>query len=171
MSSDAVPDSTEDPCSRKPLLTDSDCLMPMFTRDAVIAEARSWLGTPWHHQASLKGVGCDCIGFVRGVALPFVGEVTIPLDYPETWHLYRAEPRMYLGFKAHAHEIDVTDVLPGDILLFGAGKGPAHHCAYVAPGDGLIHCYREAGKVVEHGFSPWWRAKLRHAFRVPGIAD
>jgi hypothetical protein len=57
----------------------------MFTRDAVIAEARSWLGTPWHHQASLKGVGCDCIGFIRGVALPFVGEVTIPLDYPETW--------------------------------------------------------------------------------------
>ena len=35
----------------------------------------------------------------------------------------------------------------------------------------LIHCYREAGKVVEHGFSPWWRAKLRHAFRMPGIED
>jgi cell wall-associated NlpC family hydrolase len=33
-----------------------------FTREAVIAEARTWLGTPWHHQASLKGVGCDCIG-------------------------------------------------------------------------------------------------------------
>ena len=103
----------------------------MFTREAVIAEARSWLGTPWHHQASLKGVGCDCIGFIRGVAQPFVGEIEIPLDYPETWHLYRAEPRMYLGFKARAEEIDAADARPGDILLFGAGKGPAHHCAYV----------------------------------------
>jgi hypothetical protein len=35
----------------------------------------------------------------------------------------------------------------------------------------LIHCYREAGKVVEHGFAPWWRAKLRHAFRMPDIED
>jgi NlpC/P60 family putative phage cell wall peptidase len=143
----------------------------MFTRETLIAEARTWLGTPWHHQASLKGVGCDCIGFVRGAALPFVGPVAIDLDYPETWHLYRAEPRMYLGFKERCQEIDIDDIRDGDVLLFGAGKGPAHHCAYVTPGGGLIHCYREARVVVEQGFSPWWRAKLRHAFRLPGIED
>ena len=143
----------------------------MFTRETLIAEARTWLGTPWHHQASLKGVGCDCIGFVRGTALPFVGPVTIELDYPETWHLYRAEPRMYLGFKERCDEIDTADILTGDVLLFGAGKGPAHHCAYVTPDGGLIHCYREARAVVEQAFSPWWRAKLRHAFRLPGIED
>jgi NlpC/P60 family putative phage cell wall peptidase len=119
----------------------------------------------------VKGVGCDCIGFVRGVAEAFVGPVPLALDYTPTWHLYRAEPRMYLGFKARAEDIDPANALPGDILLFGAGKGPAHHCAYVTPSGGLIHCYREAGKVVEHGFSPWWRAKLRHAFRMPGIED
>ena len=49
---------------------------------------------------------------------------TIPLDYPETWHLYRAEPRMYLGFKEHCEEIAPKDALSADILLFGAGKGP-----------------------------------------------
>jgi NlpC/P60 family putative phage cell wall peptidase len=143
----------------------------MFTRDALIAEARSWLGTPWHHQAALKGVGCDCIGFVRGVAEPFVGPVPIALDYPATWHLYRADPRLYSGFKARAEEIVPEDARAGDVLLFGAGKGPAHHCAYVTPNGGLIHCYREAGAVVEHGLSPWWRAKLRHTFRLPGIED
>ena len=26
-----------------------------------------WIGTPYRHQASLKGVGCDCLGLVRGV--------------------------------------------------------------------------------------------------------
>ncbi len=143
----------------------------MFTRDALITEARSWLGTPWHHQASVKGVGCDCIGFVRGVALPFVGAVPIALDYPETWHLYRAEPRMYLGFKEHCEEIDKQETRPGDILLFGAGKGPAHHCAFVSPGGGLIHCYREARVVVEQSLSSWWEAKLRHAFRLPGVVE
>jgi hypothetical protein len=29
----------------------------MVTREAIVAAARSWLGTPYHHQASVKGVG------------------------------------------------------------------------------------------------------------------
>ena len=37
------------------------------TRAAVLAEARLWLGTPYVHGASLRGVGCDCLGLVRGV--------------------------------------------------------------------------------------------------------
>jgi len=72
---------------------------------------------------------------------------------------------MYLGFKERCEEIDPADAVSGDILLFGAGRGPAHHCAFLAPGDGLIHCYQEAGRVVEHGFSPVWRPRLRHVFR------
>ena len=135
-----------------------------FSRDDIIAEARSWLGTPWHHQASVKGVGCDCIGFVRGVAERFLGPIPMELDYAPTWHLYRAEPRMYLGFRKRCEEIHPADALPGDILLFGVGKGPAHHCAYFAP-RGLIHCYREAGRVVEHALSPEWQARVRHGFR------
>lgn len=39
----------------------------MVTREAIIAAARSWLGTPYHHQASLKGVGSDCLGLIRGI--------------------------------------------------------------------------------------------------------
>ena len=140
-----------------------------FTRGDVVAEARTWLGTPWHHQASVKGVGCDCIGFVRGVAEKFVGSVPLALDYTPTWHLYRAEPRMYLGFKRQCKEIAPEEAGAADILLFGAGKGPAHHCAFLTVQSSLIHCYQEAGHVVEHGFSPLWRPRLRHAFRLPGI--
>ena len=36
-------------------------------RDDIVAAARSWLGTPYRHQMSLKGEGCDCIGLIRGV--------------------------------------------------------------------------------------------------------
>jgi NlpC/P60 family putative phage cell wall peptidase len=39
----------------------------------IVAEARSWIGTPYHHQASLKGVGCDCIGLVRGIWRAAIG--------------------------------------------------------------------------------------------------
>ena len=39
----------------------------VFDRTDIVAEARAWIGTPYRHQASLKGVGCDCLGLVRGV--------------------------------------------------------------------------------------------------------
>ena len=42
-------------------------------RAAIVAEARGWIGTPYRHQASLKGVGADCIGLVRGVWRAFHG--------------------------------------------------------------------------------------------------
>ncbi|MGR3492459.1 MAG: peptidase P60, partial [Shimia sp.] len=38
------------------------------------AEARRWIGTPYHHRASLRGVGCDCLGLIRGVWRAVVGE-------------------------------------------------------------------------------------------------
>ena len=38
-----------------------------LTRAAIVAEARAWIGTPYRHQASLKGIGCDCLGLLRGI--------------------------------------------------------------------------------------------------------
>lgn len=142
-----------------------------FLRSTLLAEARSWLGTPWHHQAAVKGAGCDCIGFVRGAAEPFIGKVEHRMDYAATWPLYRAESLLYAEFKPRAKEIKPEKAKPGDVLLFGVGKGPAHHCGYVAEGDRLLHCYREAGKVVEQDLTDFWRSKIRHAFRLPGIVD
>lgn len=159
-------------------MTKSSLIRPAepISRTAIVAEARPWLGTPWHHQAAAKGVGCDCIGLIRGVAEPFLGPIDIALDYSPRWHLYRAEPLMHRIFSEWCEEIDPAEAQAGDVLCFGVGKGPAHHCGYVSP-VGLIHCYREAGRVVEQSMTEWWRrtdgrsraaAQLRHAFRFPG---
>ncbi len=144
--------------------------MTAFTRAALIAEARTWIGTPWHHQAAVKGAGCDCIGFVRGAAEPFIGAIAQPMNYAATWPLYRAEERLRDEMAAHAAEIDIADALPGDILLFGVGKGPAHHCGFLSEANRLLHCYREAGAVVEQDLTGFWIEKTRAAFRLPGIA-
>ena len=40
----------------------------------ILTEARSWIGTPYRHQASLKGIGCDCLGLLRGVWRGVMGE-------------------------------------------------------------------------------------------------
>ena len=45
----------------------------MISRSLIVAEARDWIGTPYRHQASLKGVGCDCLGLVRGVWRGVIG--------------------------------------------------------------------------------------------------
>lgn len=142
-----------------------------FSSGDVLAEARTWLGTPWHHQASLKGVGCDCIGLVRGVAVLFVGPIAHPTDYSETWPLYRSEERLHAEVAARADAIELGMARPGDILLFGVGRGPAHHCGFLGANRTLIHCYREAGAVVEQMLTGFWRDKLRFAFRLPGIED
>lgn len=39
----------------------------MIARNEIVAAARQWLGTPYRHQASVRGVGCDCLGLIRGV--------------------------------------------------------------------------------------------------------
>ena len=52
----------------------------------VIAIARSWLGTPYHDQASLRGVGCDCLGLARGVWREIVGPELFPIPaYSRDW--------------------------------------------------------------------------------------
>ena len=56
------------------------------TRDDVVAVARTWLGTPYHHQASLKGVGTDCLGLVRGVLCELYGDhAEEPPAYSRDW--------------------------------------------------------------------------------------
>ena len=37
-------------------------------RKAILAAAYDWLDTPYQHQASVKGGGCDCLGLIRGVS-------------------------------------------------------------------------------------------------------
>jgi len=115
------------------------------------------------HQGSARTASAS-----REVADRFVGLIAIPTDYTTTWHRYRAEPVMHRDFAARCEEVSIDAVLPGDILLFGFGKGPAHHCGYAMPEERVIHCYREAGAVVEQDLRSWWRGKLRGAFRVPG---
>ena len=54
----------------------------MIAREAIITAARGWAGTPYHHQASVKGVGCDCLGLIRGLWRELLG------DEPEAMPAY-----------------------------------------------------------------------------------
>ena len=60
--------------------------MSTQTSRAVIAAARRWLGTPYRHQASTMGAGCDCLGLIRGVWREVLGpEPELPPAYSQMW--------------------------------------------------------------------------------------
>jgi len=136
----------------------------------IVQTARGWLGTPYVHQASVKGAGCDCLGLLRGVWRELNGEEpeTAP-PYSPDWAEARGEETLYLALSRHLREIDTANLAPGDIALFRMNpRGPAKHCGIVAEKEGrrtLIHA-RQNKRVSEEPFAPFWKKKLAYSFRI-----
>mgnify|MGYP000707550034 CR=1 FL=1 len=137
-------------------------------RTQIIYEARAWIGTPYRHQASARGAGCDCLGLVRGVWRAVIGAE------PEIAHAYTPDwaergGRETLHAAAHRHLVPVTDAQPGDVLLFRMRDGvPMKHAAILSAPDHIIHAYWGRA-VVESALVPFWRARIAAAFAFPGV--
>ena len=138
---------------------------------AIIASARGWIGTPYVHQASLKGVGCDCLGRLRGVWREVIGEEPEDLPpYSPDWAEATGKESMYEAFSRHLIERQVPEIAPGMILVFRMVRHcPAKHCGIVGEKDGvltLIHS-RQNKQVNEEAFSVAWRRLVAYVFEVP----
>lgn len=143
-------------------------------RSAVVAAAREWLGTPYRHQASLKGEGADCLGLIRGVWRELIGSEPEPLPpYRPDWAEVGGEETLLAAARRWLIEIPVARAARGDVVLFRMAPGcPAKHCAILSETTGaeprMIHAYWGRA-VVESWMGPWWRARLVAAFRWPGV--
>ncbi|MEZ5945918.1 MAG: NlpC/P60 family protein [Hyphomonas sp.] len=141
-------------------------------REEIVAEARSWIGTPYRHQASLKGVGCDCLGLVRGVWRAKVGpEPELVPPYSPDWAEALGEETLLEAGARHMAEVPASGAKAGDVLIFRMGTGvPAKHCG-MATGEGsVVHAYWGRA-AVETRLVPWWRRRIVAAFRLPGVED
>jgi NlpC/P60 family putative phage cell wall peptidase len=138
-------------------------------RELAVAAARGWLGTPYRHQGSLKGVGCDCLGLVRGVWREVVGpEPEIPPPYSPDWAEALGEETLLLAARRCLREIPSSAAQPGDVLLFRMGLGaPARHAAIVSAPGKIIHAYW-GRSVVETRLVPWWERRIAASFTWPG---
>jgi NlpC/P60 family putative phage cell wall peptidase len=145
--------------------------MPL-TRSRIVAEARAWIGTPYRHQASLKGVGCDCLGLVRGVWRAVLGtEPQRAPAYSRDWAEASGEELLARAARAHLIEIEPALFQSGDMLLFRyRDRYPAKHAAIVSAPSMMVHAH-DGAAVAEVSISPWWRRRLAYAFRFPGVTD
>ncbi|MDR7039427.1 MULTISPECIES: NlpC/P60 family protein [Methylobacterium] len=142
-------------------------------RDAVVAAARGWIGTPYRHQASLRGVACDCLGLVRGVWRECLGpEPEAAPPYAASWAESAAPGTDPLAEAAARHLLPVPigpgyEPAPGDLLLFAfRAHLPARHCAIATGRGSMIHAH-DGAAVAEVALTRWWRRHLAHAFRFP----
>lgn len=144
------------------------------TRAAVVAEARSWIGTPWQHQARAKGVGVDCAGLVIGVSRA-LGLVTAGMDVNH--YARMPDGRSLL---AHCDEwmrrVALALARPGDVLVMRFDEHPQHIAIaadYAHGGLSIVHALdsrdRKRARVVEHRLSAGLRAKIVAAYALPGV--
>ena len=144
----------------------------LLTRTSIITAARGWIGTPYRHQASLRGVGCDCLGLVRGVWREVIGpEPEAPGPYAADWAEADGVERMALAGARHFTPVALDQFAAGDVLLFRWRDGlPAKHAGIATSADAMIHAH-DGASVCEVHIGSQWRRRIAYAFAFPGLID
>lgn len=144
----------------------------IISRSDVTALARRWLGTPYHHRASVRKVGCDCIGLIRGLWRDIYGrEPEAPGAYTGDWAEATGNEALLAAASRHMRPVPVLQARPGDVLIFRMrGGAVAKHAAMLVEDARMIHA-QEGVPVSEVHLSPWWRRRIAAVFAFPGITD
>lgn len=116
--------------------------------------ARSWVGTPFHNHAGVKGAGVDCAQLLRCVFTE--AGLIEPFDtgyYPPQFMLHAREERFLVWVQRFAREIEEAAVKPGDVVLFRYGHVYSHGAIVVSPGwpKAIIHAYSRSKRVTQTG--------------------
>lgn len=136
-------------------------------RDRLIEEARTWIDTPYVHQGRLRGIGCDCIGLLIGVATP----LGLTAFEAKAYGRLPNGNRMRRLADENLTRIPRADIQPGDVLLMAWRRAP-QHLALVTQLQGrlgMLHADGRVGRVVEHTLSDDWRERIVGTYAIPGV--
>lgn len=143
----------------------------MNIAEDIVVQARAWLGTPFHHQARLKGKGCDCLGLIVGVVdelglkdthgrlLSSYDEITYPKEPDGTYLIEKLTDILI--------EVPIADARAGDLALFKVRENPQHLAILTdyEGGLGMIHSFAPSRRVVEHRLDDDWKSRLLKVYR------
>ena len=138
-------------------------------REAVVMEALSWVRTPYHHHARIKGVGVDCAQLLIGV---YAGcgaiEAVDPGTYPPAWHLHQNE-ELFLGWLDKLADPAEGDPLPGDVVIYKFGRTFSHGAICVG-WPMVVHAAQKAQQVcLDDGTQGLLGARPRKVYRIRGL--
>lgn len=139
--------------------------------DRAVATARLWLGTPYVHQASCIGAGCDCLGLVRGVWRELYGteREAVPAYSPD-WDEPQGGDVLLRAAQRHFVPATGPQLGVGQVLLFRMREGAvAKHLGIASatgPGARFIHSYMRHG-VIESPLSTPWQRRIVARFNWP----
>ena len=139
-----------------------------MSRPDVVAAARGWIGTPYLHQASLRGAGTDCLGLLRGVWREVQGaEPEAVPPYTRDWSEPSGEEALWSAALRH---LEPGRGEAGEVLLFRMRAGSvAKHvgiAARVGPAPTFVHAY-SGHAVVESALSRPWAHRVVARFAFP----
>lgn len=133
----------------------------------ILLAAQKWIGTPYRHQAARMGVGCDCLGLIRGVWTDLYGNVAPPIP---PYARFGKDP------KGAVQLLDAANIflepmakipVPGLIILFQLHqKLPPRHCGIVSCGNRFIHAKERQG-VIQTDLCAGWHKRIHSIYAFP----
>ena len=140
----------------------------MAPRTDIVAAARRWIGTPYHHQAAVQGAGCDCLGLIRGVWHDLYGTDPEPAPpYTPDWGETGTIEHMLDAARSHLIPRPMTDAEAGDVVIFRLRDGLIAKHAAILSGEGRMIHAQARDCVREVSISDWWRRRIVAAFAFP----
>ncbi len=127
--------------------------------ERVIKSAHEWIGTPYVHQHTTKGVGCDCLGMVRGVWRDVIGpEPRKAPNYSSRWD--EVDTQEVLLNTAKELFIETDQLVPGCVIVFRMrARYVAKHCGILVSRDKMIHAY-QGHSVEKTQFGDFWQSRI-----------
>ena len=137
----------------------------MITTKDVEIEARTWLGTPFHHQGRLKGVGVDCVGLLVGVAHHF----GIDLQDHQNYQRFSGGDQMVKELDKRLIRLEPGQEEPGDYLVFWlySPDFPMHGAFKTE--HGMLHASDHVNRIVENVIDGRWASRISRYYRLPTV--
>ena len=142
----------------------------MAKRLEICKELMSYIGTPYHHQARLPGVGLDCAGVPVCIAKKFDLHNGVVEDMFGYSRIPDGTSLMETLRKGTAKEKSLNELKIADIILFKFLNNPQHLGIYM-PDNKIIHSYSVIGKVVLHNFDEKWKNRVVSVFEFFNIEE
>lgn len=141
----------------------------VYSANDIINESRTWIGTPYQHQCSKKGVACDCVGLIKGLWEFVNNEVITPEPYSYDWGDSNGHESLIEQAEKYFTEIPVGNMSPGDIVGIRWKKDRVvKHTMILTSMDTAIHSYYKSG-VVEINLNEWWKEKIVKVYTWPHL--